>query len=373
MPVKEIKKLGFGMMRLPKTEDKKFDMAQIKEMVDRFMAAGYTYFDTAWAYEGSEAAVREALVERCPRDSFLLATKNAAWIRCETREDAIAQFDTSLKLTGAGYFDYYLLHNLGSTRTAQFEKFDLWEYFSEKKAQGLIKHLGFSFHDTADKLDAILTAHPEAEFVQLQINYADWENPTVQSRLCYETARRHGKPVVIMEPVKGGLLADPPAPVKAVFDSDEIGLSYAARAIRFAADLEGVITVLSGMSDIKQMEDNLAAMNGFTGLEEKERASLDNARTEMANMPLIPCTNCKYCMKVCPAGVGIPGLFAARNGYTLYGNLDKAKNDVHWSVEAPGFKNSSACLECGACEEACPQHISIRDNLKELSTVLGLE
>ncbi|MDO4492653.1 MAG: aldo/keto reductase [Clostridia bacterium] len=368
-----IKKLGFGLMRLPKTEDDKFDMPQIKEMVDRFLAAGYTYFDTAWAYEGSETTIREALVDRYPRESFCLATKNAAWIKCNSREDAIAQFETSLKLTNAGYFDYYLLHNLGANRTELFEKFGLWDFFLEKKKEGLIRHLGFSFHDTADKLDAILTAHPEAEFVQLQINYADWESPTVQSRLCYETARRHGKPVVVMEPVKGGLLADPPAAVKEVFDADGLGLSYAARAVRFAASREGVLTVLSGMSSIGQMEDNLKAMEGFERLSETESASLDAAREVMARMPLIPCTNCKYCMKVCPAGIGIPGLFAARNGYTLYQNITKAKNDVHWATAAIGLAKPDACLECGACEDACPQHIGIRDRLKELTDTLGIE
>ena len=193
---KEIKKLGFGLMRLPKKGDV-IDIEQVKDMVDAFMEAGFTYFDTAWAYAGSEDAIRQALVERYPRESYQLATKNAAWINCKTREDAIRQFETSLERTGAGYFDMYLLHNLGEHRTHFFEAFDLWEFVKEKKAEGKIRHYGFSFHSTPEELEDILQKHPDAEFIQLQINYADWENPAIQSRGIYEVARKYGKPVVI--------------------------------------------------------------------------------------------------------------------------------------------------------------------------------
>ena len=247
-----IKKLGFGLMRLPQ-KDEKIDIEQTKEMVDRFLAAGFTYFDTAWAYAGSEDAIRQALVERYPRESYQLATKMAAWINCKTREEATEQFETSLRQTGAGYFDFYLLHNLGESRTEVFENFDLWNWALEKKKEGLIRHVGFSFHSTPEELDAILNAHPEAEFVQLQINYADWENPAIQSRACYEVARKHGKPVIIMEPVKGGMLATPPESVSDIFKAAEPDASCASWALRFAADLEGVITVLSGMSNVGQM------------------------------------------------------------------------------------------------------------------------
>ena len=190
-------------MRLPK-KGEAIDVEQTKAMVDRFLAEGFTYFDTAWAYPGSEDAICEALVERHPRESFRLATKNAAWLECKTREDAIAQFETSLRRTRAGYFDFYLLHNLGETRTHFFDDFDMWNFAREKKKEGLIRHVGFSFHSTPEELEAILKAHPEAEFVQLQINYGDWENPAVQSRACYEVVRKCGRPVVVMEPVKGG-------------------------------------------------------------------------------------------------------------------------------------------------------------------------
>ena len=237
----EIKKLGFGLMRLPKLDDDTIDVEQTKKMVDLFLDAGFTYFDTAWAYAGSEDAIRQALVERYPREKFQLATKNTAWINCKTREDATAQFETSLKQTGAGYFDFYLLHNLGEMRTQYFDNFDLWSWVQEKKSQGLIKHVGFSFHSTPEELEAILTAHPEMEFVQLQINYADWENPAVQSRACYEVACKHGKPVIIMEPVKGGMLATPPESVEKILKDAEPDASPASWAVRFAANLEGLL------------------------------------------------------------------------------------------------------------------------------------
>ena len=230
----EIRKLGFGLMRLP-MKGEVIDVEQTKEMVDRFLEAGFTYFDTAWAYAGSEDAIRQALVERYPRDSFQLATKNAAWINCKTREEAIVQFDTSLKQTGAGYFDFYLLHNLGESRTRFFDDYDMWSFVQEKKKEGLIRHVGFSFHSTPEELEEILKAHPEMEFVQLQINYGDWENPTVQSRACYETARRYKKPVIIMEPVKGGMLASPPEPVADILKAAEPESSASCGSPRRAA------------------------------------------------------------------------------------------------------------------------------------------
>ena len=224
---KDIRKLGFGLMRLPK-KDGASDVEQTKIMVDQFMEAGFTYFDTAWAYGDSEDTTRQALVERYPRESYQLATKAASWIRCKTREEAIRQFDVSLERTGAGYFDFYLLHNLGAHRTAYFDEYDMWSFVQEKKAAGLIKHVGFSFHDTPEKLEAILQAHPEMEFVQLQINYADWEDPAVQARGCYEMARKYGKEVIIMEPAKGGLLANPPAPVEQILKEAEPEMSCAS-------------------------------------------------------------------------------------------------------------------------------------------------
>lgn len=365
-----IKKLGFGLMRLPKKEDV-IDVEQVKEMVDEFMNAGFTYFDTAWAYAGSEDAIRQALVERYPRESFQLATKNAAWINCKTKEEAIAQFDTSLKQMQAGYFDFYLLHNFGESRTKFFDEFDLWSWVQEKKKEGLIRHVGFSFHSTPEELEEILKAHPEMEFVQLQINYADWENPAIQSRGCYEVARKYGKPVIIMEPVKGGMLANPPESVEKILKQADPKASNASWAIRFAADLEGVITVLSGMSNIEQMKDNLSYMKDFKGFDEKQKEVIHKAQEELKKIPLIPCTTCNYCAKVCPKQIGISGTFTAVNYLTLYKDIDAAKHQEDWLVNDHGKKRACECIKCGKCEEVCPQHIKIREQLEVCAQKLG--
>ncbi len=367
--IEGIGKFGFGLMRLPQNGDK-IDIEQTKQMVDMFLEAGFTYFDTAWAYAGSEDAIRQALVERHPREKFQLATKMAAWINCDTREKAIAQFETSLKQTGAGYFDFYLLHNLGESRTQVFDDFDLWTWIAEQKESGLIKHAGFSFHAGADELDAILQAHPDVDFVQLQINYADWDNPAIESRACYEVARKHGIPVIIMEPVKGGMLANPPKPVLDVLQAAEPNASPASWALRFCADLPGIITVLSGMSSVEQMADNLAHMKNFTGLTDREKQTLERAREELAKIPLIPCTTCDYCAKVCPRNIGISGTFTSMNILTLYSDLTSAQHQEGWLVDGHGKKRASECIECGLCEQACPQHISIREELKRADAAL---
>lgn len=364
----EIRKLGFGLMRLPK-KDGTIDVEQVKEMVDLFLEAGFTYFDTAWAYAGSEDAIRQALVERYPRERYQLATKNAAWIDCKTKEEAYAQFDTSLAQTGAGYFDFYLLHNLGEGRSHYFDDYDMWNWVQEKKKAGLIRHVGFSFHSTPEELEEILNAHPEMEFVQLQINYADWENPAVQSRRCYEVARKHGKPVIIMEPVKGGMLAAPPESVKQVLNASEPESSAASWALRFAASLEGVITVLSGMSNLEQMKDNLSCMKTFSGLTQKQADTLEQAQEALRQIPLIPCTTCNYCTKVCPMQIGISGSFTAMNYLTLYGDMAAAKHQAEWLVDGHGLKRADACIKCGKCEEACPQHIAIRTHLEKAASI----
>ena len=360
-----IKKLGFGLMRLPQ-KDGAIDIEQTKTMVDQFLTAGFTYFDTAWAYPGSEDAIRQALVESYPRESFQLATKNAAWLNCKTKEEAYAQFDTSLKQTGAGYFDFYLLHNLGEGRTHYFDDFDMWNWAGQKKAQGLIKHVGFSFHSTAEELEEILKAHPEAEFVQLQINYADWDNPAIQSQKCYEVARKYNKPIIVMEPVKGGMLANPPKEVVEVFTQAEPNSSVASWAIRFAANLDGVLVVLSGMSNIAQMQDNLSYMKDFTGLTPAQEQVIKQAQDVLNKYPVIPCTTCNYCAKVCPKNIGIPESFTAMNYLTLYKDEKAAANQGNWLIQRHGKVQAIECIKCGRCEQVCPQHIRIREELTKI-------
>lgn len=365
----EIGKLGFGLMRLPKI-DGKIDIEQTKKMVDAFMEAGFTYYDTAWAYDGSEEAIREALVERYPRDSYQLATKNAAWIKCETREQAIEQFETSRKRAGVEYFDYYLLHNLGAHRTKVFDDFDMYSWAVELKEKGLIKHLGFSAHATGAELEEILERHPEFEFCQTQLNYADWESTVLECGKCYEVLRRHGVPIIVMEPVKGGTLADPPQPVKDVFDRSGSGSSYAEWALKFAADLDGIITVLSGMSSLRQMEENIRTFKEFKGLTDDEKAVLAEAREMMATVPTVPCTTCKYCEKVCPQNIGISGTMESLNNYIRYANRGAALHSENWLVGAHGFKFPYECIKCGACEEACPQSIDIMAQLERFVDAL---
>lgn len=359
----DIRKLGFGLMRLP-MKDGEVDLEEAKAMVDLFMSRGFNYFDTAWGYlDGkSEEAVRPLLTERYARESYHLATKLPAWC-ASTEEEARAMFETSLERTGAGYFDYFLLHNLGDTRTKSFDDFHIWDFLAEKKAEGLIRNLGFSMHDTAEKLEEVLQAHPEMDFVQLQINYADWESPSVQSGKCYETARKYGKPVIIMEPVKGGSLAELPEQVASIFREADPESSLASWAIRYAASLDGVLTVLSGMSSLKQMEDNLATMESFRPLSEDEREVIERARQALDAMPQIPCTSCRYCEKGCPQGVAVPGIFRAVNNLMIYGNRKGAEGNYAWETREGGL--ASRCIKCGSCEAVCPQHISIMEELEK--------
>ena len=361
--IKETGKLGFGLMRLPH-KGLGIDIEQTSGMVDLFMEAGGTYFDTAHVYPGSEAAAKKALVERHSRDSFTLATKlNASMLAVSATEKmAKKQFETSLERTGAGYFDYYLLHALDGKNYKRYEKFGIWDFVKEKKALGLIRHVGFSFHGTPEILEKILTEHPEAEFVQLQINYADWENSSVLSRANYEVARRFGKPIVVMEPVKGGKLADPPEEVKKLFREYAPDRSYASWAIRFVASLDGILTVLSGMSTIGQMKDNLSYMRQFEPFNEEEWKIIGKAMKIMGEVSDIPCTACSYCTEGCPQQIMIPDIFKAVNLQLGRGRLDEAK--AAYEAAAPQGRRASDCIECGQCESVCPQGIPVIKELK---------
>ena len=366
IPMEETKKLGFGLMRLPR-KGLRTDVEQTKKMVDLFMEAGFTYFDTAYVYPGSEDTIKKALVDRYPRESYTLATKLFAAM-IPTEKIAKNEFDVSLKRTGAGYFDYYLLHSIMENNYHQYDKFHLWDFVREKKEQGLIKHVGFSFHAGPDLLDKLLTDHPEVEFVQLQINYADWERPTVQSRANYEVARKHGKWITVMEPVKGGALADPPKEVKDLFKSYAPDMSYPSWAIRFVASLDGILTVLSGMSNVDQMKDNVSYMKDFKPLNAEEREIIRKAQRIIGNSNTIPCTGCSYCTKGCPMQVPIPSIFAAQNDLLGNGQKEQAKEAYKKLMDAGSV--ASDCIQCGQCESVCPQHINIIEKLKECDASL---
>ena len=361
--IKETGKLGFGLMRLPH-KGLGIDIEQTSGMMDLFMESGGTYFDTAHVYPGSEAAAKKALVERHSRESFTLATKlNASMLAVSATEKmAKKQFETSLERTGAGYFDYYLLHALDGKNYKRYEKFGIWDFVKENKERGLIRHMGFSFHGTPEILEKILTEHPEAEFVQLQINYADWENSSVLSRANYEVARRFGKPIVVMEPVKGGKLADPPEEVKKLFREYAPDRSYASWAIRFVASLDGILTVLSGMSTIGQMKDNLSYMRQFEPFNEEEWKIIGKAMKIMGEVSDIPCTACSYCTEGCPQQIMIPDIFKAVNLQLGRGRLDEAK--AAYEAAAPQGRRASDCIECGQCESVCPQGIPVIKELK---------
>lgn len=359
-----IGKLGFGMMRLPK-KGPIIDVKETSKMVDIFLENGFTYFDTAFVYVGSETATRKALVERHPRESYTLASKLFA-VKVPSEKAAKAELETSLKRTGAGYLDYYLLHSLSESNYKNYEKLHLWDFVKEMKEQGKIKHYGFSFHGGPELLDQLLTEHPDAEFVQLQINYADWENPKVRSREVYEVARRHGKSIVVMEPVKGGKLADPPEEVKKIFDAVNPGASYASWAIRFVASLDGILTILSGMSNVAQVEDNVNFMKNFVPLSEEEKEAIRKAQKVFNEAKDIPCTACRYCTEGCPKKIDIPQIFAARNKQIVFGKIDEGADDYAKATESA---KASACIGCGQCEKVCPQKIDIVNQLKSCAEV----
>ncbi len=359
----EPKKLGFGLMRLPKKLTG-IDIEQVKEMVDLFMDAGFTYFDTAYIYPGSESAAKKALVSRYPRESYTLATKINAAIPGLTEKMVKNQFETSLKRTGAGYFDYYLLHTLMDRNVRKYDRFDLWAFAKQKKAQGLIRNYGFSFHDGPELLDRLLTEHPDVDFVQLQINYADWENEKIASRRNYEVARAHGKQIVVMEPVKGGKLADPPEAVKTLMKAYAPDASFASWAIRFVASLDGILSVLSGMSNVAQMKDNLSYMQDFKPLNTEERAIIRKAQEIYKQSAAIPCTGCGYCKAGCPKGIAIPDVLETLNLHLVSGQTAEGR-DAYKRLLSAGASPASACIGCKKCEGTCPQHIAITDALRQ--------
>lgn len=352
-------KLGFGLMRLPKNPDGSIDVPQVTEMADKFIAAGGTYFDTAFVYDKgeSEAAFKAAVADRYPRSAYTLATKlNAASMHVSDEKAAKQEFFTSLERTGAGYFDYYLLHAIQRGNYQVYGDYGIWDFVKEQKEKGLIKHWGFSFHADPMLLEELLIAHPDAEFVQLQINYADWDNPGVASRRNWEICKAHGKPVVIMEPVKGGILADPIPAVKDILKAINPDASCASWALRYAAGIDNIMVVLSGMSSLAQMEDNLSFMRDFQPLSAEEMAVIAQAQKALDADKSIPCTACHYCTKGCPMQIPIPEIFNVQNRKM---GAPRFRTVREYNIVTQDKGKASGCIQCGQCESACPQHLPI--------------
>ena len=371
-------KLGFGLMRLPMTNPDdagSIDIAESGRMADSFIEQGFTYFDTAWMYHNkqSEPATKEFLVKRHDRSEYTLATKMHAGF-FNTEEERDAYFEAQLEKTGAGYFDYYLLHDVGRENIDKFTELHCFEYLKGKKEAGIIKHLGFSSHEDAEHVDKFLTEHPEFEFIQLQINYLDWNSEGVQSRRCYEAAVKHGMDVVVMEPVKGGILANVPPEAEALLKAHRPDMSVASWAIRFVASLENVKVVLSGMSSMEQLLDNTSYMKAFEPLSPEEYEIIDKV-VEIINSSIgIPCTACSYCTEGCPVNIPIPRYFS------LYNTDMHESSDSEWTPQreyyertAITFGKASDCIACGQCEAICPQHLPIIKDLEMVAEYFEAE
>jgi len=366
-----MKKLGFGLMRLPllmEGDPQSIDTDQVTKMADYYMSKGFNYFDTAYPYHqgASEKTVRKTVVERYPRESFFLADKMPVWL-VKSQEDHRRFFDEQLTRCGVEYFDYYLLHNLGEANYAASLKHGSFDFIKDVKARGLAKNIGFSFHDKASLLDAILKEHPEMEFVQLQLNYIDWENESIESRKCYEVAVKHNKPVIVMEPVKGGSLAEVPPEVEELFRGVHPDMSAASWAIRFAASHGNVFMVLSGMGDLRQMADNISFMEDFQPLDKKEMAVIDEAREMLARSNAIPCTACRYCVDDCPKHIPIPQYFSLYNNQQTFGFLPP--HAAYYTNLAEKYGKASDCIACKKCEQHCPQHIAISGLMEKVAGV----
>ena len=353
---------GFGCMRFP-MKNGEVDTAEVCKMVDTFLEAGFNYFDTAHGYLGgkSELALRECLTSRHPRESYILTNKLSN-PHFEKEEDIRPLFDQQLKACGVDYFDFYLMHAQNRTNFEKYKACRAYETAFELKKEGKVKHVGLSFHDTADILDQILTEYPEIEAVQIQFNYLDYDDASVQSRLCLETCQKHGKAVLIMEPVKGGSLVNLPDDAAAILDELNGG-SHASYAIRFAASFENVVMVLSGMGNMDMMNDNLSYMTDFKPLDEKELAAVFKVAEVIKSKNLIPCTGCSYCTDGCPAQIAIPKLFACMNESNKWKNWNSG---YYYGIFTKDRGKASDCIGCGACEDICPQKLPIRDLLKQV-------
>lgn len=367
-----MKKLGFGLMRLPLTDagdPRRIDIPQMEKMVDAFLERGFSYFDTAYMYHNfaSERAVKKVIVDRYPRDSFTLTSKLPMSFLGTEPEEQERIFSEQLDKCGVEYFDYYLLHNLGEENYRKAQAMDSFGFIARKKAEGRVRYTGFSYHDSAKLLDEILTAHPEVDVVQIQLNYLDWENEGIQSRKCLETAVKHGKPVIVMEPVKGGTLASLPQEAESLMKSYAPNASLPSWAIRFAASKTGVMMVLSGMSDLEQLLDNTGYMRDFTPLNDEENGLVLRVREILKKSPAIACTACRYCVEGCPSHIPIPDYFALYNADKEALNKDFSPQSAYYDNLTKTNGKASSCTECGQCEKSCPQHLPIRELMKKVA------
>ncbi|MGI6014103.1 MAG: aldo/keto reductase [Oscillospiraceae bacterium] len=368
----ENKKLGFGLMRLPQVPDKrKVDLDMLIKMVDAYMANGFRYFDTAYSYHfgKSETMIAKALVERYPRDAFCLADKLPTWM-VRSSEDYETLFSVQCKRCAVDFFDFYLLHNIDAEIYKMLEETGGFQFLQQLKAEGKARFIGFSYHDKAPLLDTILTAHPEVEFVQIQLNYFDWESSLIQSRACLEVCNKHNVPVIVMEPVHGGGLANNlPVEAKTLFHALDAEASPASFAMRFAGSQKGVMMVLSGMSDMAQLEDNMQTMGNFRPFTDEEYKTVAKITALLNGLGTIACTGCGYCLEDCPKEILIPNLFAIYNQKRMFGEVNFP--GMHYEINTQSRGSATDCIGCGNCESHCPQHLAVREYLKTVGSTFG--
>ena len=369
------KKLGFGCMRLPMKGDE-VDHEEFCRMVDHFMAEGFNYFDTAHGYINgkSETAIREGLVKRYPRDSFLLTDKLTDTF-FESEKEIRPFFEKQLEWCGVEYFDFYLMHAQNADHYRKFRRCHAYEQALALKEEGKVRHVGISFHDKPEVLEQILKDYPWIEIVQIQLNYLDFEDLSVEARRVYEVCEKHDKPVIVMEPVKGGSLAVLPEKAQKILEDlqkeeGKVPMSNASYAIRFAAGFPKVVSVLSGMSSLSQMKDNVSYMKDFVPLNEKERKAVEEVTKVFHEKDMIPCTGCRYCVEEnhCPKDIRIPDLFASYNSKAIFGGWNALF--YYREVISANSGKASDCIQCGKCEKVCPQHLPIREYLKETAQIM---